>query len=184
MNDRRDLEIIYAFEARNEHAIAALKERYGPVCNSIAAGILPDGRDREECLNDAYMHLWNAIPPAKPDSLRAYLFTVVRRLALTRFRAAAADKRRAERAEEPSEELFGQTLDDALDARMLAQLLNAYLKALPQKQRVIFVRRYYYGMSIAEIAQSCALTGGNVKIILARTRAGLREYLKKEGYTV
>ena len=82
MNDRTDNEIIAAFNERNEKAINDLRGKYGRACEGIASGILTDARDREECIDDALLSLWNSIPPARPESLKAYLFTAVRRGAL------------------------------------------------------------------------------------------------------
>ncbi len=183
MNDRTDKDIITAFNQRNEKAISDLRGRYGRVCDSIAAGILPDRRDREECINDALLSLWNAIPPAKPDSLRAYLFTAVRRAALMILRKQSAEKREGERSpialmEELTE---GYGIPDTVDTVILRDALNRFLASLTDGSRSVFLRRYYYGMSLSDIADCTELSMSAVKVSLSRSRESLKEFLQKEG---
>lgn len=183
MNDRTDIDIITAFNERDEKAISDLRDRYGRVCEGIAAGILPDERDREECVNDALLSLWNAIPPAKPDSLRAYLFTAVRRAALMIHRRASADKREGERSTVTlmDELTEGYGVPDAVDTVILRDALNRFLASLPTSRQVIFLRRYYYGMSLSEIADCSGVSLSSVKLTLSRTRTALKIFLQKEG---
>lgn len=183
MNDRTDNEIITAFNERNEKAISNLRQKYGRVCEGIASGILPDGRDREECVNDAYLALWNAIPPAKPDSLRAYLFTAVRRAALMIHRKSSADKREGDRSpitlmDELTE---GYGLTDTADTVILRDALNRFLGTLSERCRAIFLRRYYYGLSLSEIADCSGISLSAVKLTLSRTKTALKQFLQKEG---
>ena len=183
MNDRTDNEIITAFNERNEKAISDLREKYGRVCAGIAAGILPDERDREECINDAYLALWNAIPPAKPESLRAYLFTAVRRGALMLLRKARADKREGERSPVTlmDELTEGYGIADTADTVILREALKSFLSTLSVKSRTVFLRRYYYGLSLSEIAECTGVSLSAVKLSLSRSRNSLKEFLLKEG---
>ena len=92
MNDQA---IITLFEQRSEQAISVSEQQYGALCRSVARGITGSSEDAEECLNDAMLTAWNAIPPAKPRNFRAYLLRLVRNAALDRYRAARAEKRSA-----------------------------------------------------------------------------------------
>ena len=183
MNNRTDNEIITAFNERDERAIGDLREKYGRVCHGIAAGILPDERDREECVNDAYLALWNAIPPAKPTSLRAYLFTAVRRAALMVLRRSGADKREGDRSPVTlmDELTEGYDLTDTADTVILRDALNRFLGTLSEKSRTVFLRRYYYGLSLEEIANCRGMSLSAVKLTLSRTRTALKQFLQKEG---
>lgn len=182
----RDKDILLRFFTRDESAIAMLKKEYGEACRRIAAGILPDERDAEECVNDALLKLWDTIPPAKPDNLRAYLFTAVRNSALSIHRKNTADKRGGASSELELMEELAHTdgSEDELDMALLTDSLNRFLGGLPRDQRIIFVRRYYYGLSYADIARTCRLSQKNVSVILSRLRQKLKDHLEKEGFTL
>ena len=181
----REKDILQKLFLRDESAIAALKKEYGEACRRIASGILPDERDAEECVADALLSLWNSIPPAKPESLRAYLFTAVRNNALSVYRKNTADKRGGAASDlELMEELGGSAKDDAIDAALLAESLNRFLGGISGEHRIVFLQRYYYGLSYREIARVCRISQKNVSVILSRVRASLREHLKKEGFTL
>ncbi len=182
----RDSDILTKLFQRDESAIEALKKEYGRACSRIASGILTDERDAEECVNDALLQLWNTIPPAKPDNLRAYLFTAVRNSALSIYRKNRADKRGGPAADaELMEELAHNELsEDELDMALLSNSLNRFLEGLPKDQRIVFVRRYYYGLSYADVARTCHLSKKNVSVTLSRLRQKLKDHLEKEGFTL
>ncbi len=185
MNDRTDFEILRAFEERSEGAIRAVSDRYGGVCARIAAGILSDHRDREECVSDAYMHLWNAIPPAKPASLRAYLYSVVRNLAMDRYRKLHAEKRDCDLLSELGDCLTGSdSVEQTLDAQSASREISEFLRTLPVDYRTVFIRRYYYCLPVSRIAELGGLSEGTVKSILSRTRKKLKKVLEEKGITV
>ena len=185
MNDRTDFEILHAFEERSEGAIEAVSDRYGRVCVQIAAGFLTDRRDQEECVNDAYLHLWNAIPPAKPASLRAYLYGIVRNLALDRYRLLHAGKRDCDLLAELGECLSDpDSVEQTLDARVTAREISEFLRTLPVDHRMVFIRRYYYCLPVSRIAELGGLSEGTVKSILSRTRKRLKKALEEKGITV
>lgn len=179
-------DILVKFFNRDESAIATLRDKYGKACRRIAMSILADERDAEECVNDALLSLWNSIPPAKPENLRAYLFTSVRNCALSAYRKGAADKRGGASADlELMEELAGGAEgDDAIDMALLSDSINRFLAELKREHRIVFIQRYYYGLSYREIARACRLSQKNVSVILSRVRTSLREHLEKEGHTL
>lgn len=185
----QDEDLLALFRARAEDAIVLLRERYGRLCRSVAAHILPDERDAEECLNDVCLKVWNAIPPEQPDSMPAYLARVTRNLALDRYdynHAAKRDSALTEAYEELETCLpLGNGGADATEQEILEKelrrVLNAFLSRQPQEARVFFLRRYWYGERIAEIAEENGVSEEKVKTSLFRTRKRLKAVLEKEG---
>lgn len=182
MNDEA---IIQLYFAREQSAIDASEKAYGGLCRSIAHRILCDGRDVEECISDLWLRVWNAIPPTRPNSLRAYLARVVRNLALDRAEYNSAARRKSA-AEESFEELAPCLCGDESTQRKLEEeelrvFLRDFLLAQPQKARVLFVRRYWYGESIRELASAFGSREETIRTSLFRTRTKLRAAMQKEG---
>ena len=184
-----DGQIIELFFRRSEDAIAKTQEKYGRKCMAAAGRILPDERDAQECVSDAYLRLWNSIPPQKPRSLFAYLIRVTRNLALDRYDYNRADRRNSALTEafEDLEEYLPSGKDgmeDIFAGKELADQINAFLKKQSVDSRTYFIRRYWYGESVKEIAQACSVSSEKVKTSLFRTKNRLRETLLKEGFIV
>lgn len=158
MEDER---IVALFFERSELAIRALDDKYGALCRAVAFNILADAQDAEECVSDAYLGAWNAIPPARPDPLRAYIIKIVRNLSVKAYRTKRAVKR------------SGYTV--ALEE--LARIIERFLDTLSAKERVIFMRRYAFGDSYAEIAERVGVSEKNVSVRLSVTRQKLRQFL-------
>lgn len=180
-----DNEIVSLFESRDESGLTAVREQYGNLLRSVARGILRSEQDAEECESEALLRAWNSIPPAKPERLCAYLCRIARRLALDRLDYNSAQKRSAETL--PIDELaecIGGSSDaaDRLSERELSGLLNGFLRAQDKTTRVIFMRRYWFGDTTAEIAKLLHTSESMVKSRISRTLKKLREYLRKEGY--
>lgn len=180
-----DAHIIELFFARAESAIAALARRFGARLYAIAMNILNSARDAEECVNDTYLALWNAIPPEQPDPLCAYTYRVGRNTALKRLRSNTAQIRYS--AYDLSlDELAGcipdESLWETLDARELGRSIDRFLDTQPKENRVIFLRRYWFGDSVKKIAGDTGLREGTVSVRLSRIRNALKDYLYKEGY--
>lgn len=180
-----DNEIVSLFESRDESGLTAAREQYGNLLRSVARGILRSEQDAEECESEALLRAWNSIPPAKPERLCAYLCRIARRLALDRLDYNSAQKRSAETL--PIDELaeyIGGSSDaaDRLSERELSGLLNGFLRAQDKTTRVIFMRRYWFGDTTAEIAKLLHASESMVKSRISRTLKKLREYLRKEGY--
>ncbi len=181
-----DEAIVQLFWDRDEKAIAATAEKYGPYCMSIAGNILGNSEDAEECINDAYLNTWNSIPPHRPQMLSTYLGKIVRNLSFNRYKKKRADKRGGGQVgpvlEELSEVLEGSgTPEENWDAIFLLQTINEYLGELPPDKRKVFVRRYWYADSVKDIAKRYNLTENHVAVILNRTRENLRKYLAERG---
>lgn len=183
--DLCDEDILSLYEARDESAIEATQSRYGGYCRAIADRILRSREDAEECVNDTWLHTWNAIPPAHPQSLKGFLGAVVRNLSINRL-----DYNRARRRSAPTVALdeFSACIPDGTqpvaDEYALKEAFDGFLGGLPERERIIFVRRYWYLCSVAEIAQGLDMPEGTVKSCLARTRARFRVYLEQEGIFV
>lgn len=183
-----DHKIIALFFARSELAISAAMERYRSYCLTIARKILPDERDAEECVQDVCMRLWDTIPPQQPRSLGAYLAQITRNLALDRYAYNHAEKRSTAltTAFEELEPFLTGSSDPAAHSEKedFRHLLNGFLRQLPKEKRIIFVRRYFYGDSIREVANFCKCTEGKVRTILFRVRNDLKIILEKEGFSL
>lgn len=180
-----DEKIIALFFQRSEQAIQALDEKYGPRCHQVSYNILNDRQDAEECVNDAYFGVWNAIPPAKPDPLLTYLLKIVRNLSCKRYWQKGAAKRNSNYtiALQEIEACLADrnTVEDAIEARELARILETFLDTLSGENRVIFLRRYWFSDSYQDIAQRVGLSEKTVSVRLTRTRQRMRQYLMERG---
>ena len=182
MTDQNILQLLFA---RAEGAIEALARQFGQRLYAIAMNILSSPRDAEECVNDTYLALWNAIPPEKPDPLCAYTYRVGRNIALKRLRSNTAQMRNSAyevSLDELSGCIAGHTLEETVDARELGRAIDRFLDTLSRENRVIFLRRYWYGDSVSQIAADLNLRPGTVSVRLSRTRDALKHYLIKEGH--
>lgn len=182
MEDKR---IIDLFFARSELAIEALAAKYGALCSRIAVNILGNAQDAEECVNDTYLGVWNAVPPQKPNPLRSFVCRIARNLSISRYHANTARKRNSHydlALEEIESTLCGSTAEQTLDEKELSRSINSFLDLLDEKTRVMFVLRYYHACPVADIAQKLGLRPNNVSVKLLRTREKLKEHLGEEGY--
>ena len=180
-----DTHIIKLLFARSEGAITALARRFGKRLHQTALNILGSLRDAEETVNDTYLAIWNAIPPAKPDPLAPFVYRTGRNTALNRLRANHAHKRDGTydlSLDELEGAIPGGALEEQVEARELGRAIDAYLSTLPKDNRNIFLRRYWFGDSVRDIAKAFSLTQNNVSVRLSRMRSGLKTYLIKEGY--
>ena len=182
----QDQDIIALYNARNEQAIAESSTKYGYYCTGIALNILQNMQDAEECVDDAYMNTWSAIPPAKPYSLRTFVGRITRNLALNRYEHKRAQKRYAgiEAALDEIEELISAPEESLVDTMALRDGLNEFLGTLNRKARIVFVKRYWYLASIKEISDEIGASESSVKVSLHRTRCELKEFLEKKGITI
>ena len=182
MDDRR---IIDLFFARNEDAINLTKEKYGRYLNSIAFDILGDRHDAAECESDTYLRAWNSIPPTDPRSLPAYLAKIVRNIALNRIRT---DTRRIPLKMslilDELSEVIPDVEGDIAERLGLRECIVGYVNGLDREKRNIFLKRYFYLMSVNDIASDMGMKVGTVKSILFRMREELRSYLNERGIEI
>ena len=182
MDDRGIIALLWQ---RSEAAITALARRFGHRLRQTAMNILGSPQDAEETVNDTYLALWNAIPPAKPDPLPPFVYRTGRNTALNRLRANLAQKRNGTydlSLDELEGCIPGSALEEQVEARELGRIIDRYLDTLPRDNRNIFLRRYWFGDSVKAIAEAFSLTQNTVSVRLSRMRSGLRTYLIKEGY--
>ncbi|MBQ4141509.1 MAG: sigma-70 family RNA polymerase sigma factor [Clostridia bacterium] len=181
----KDEKIIDLFFARDEEALRQIENKYGSLCRYIASNFLCLREDRDECVNDVMLALWNSIPPAKPENLPGYISEVTRRQAVNKSRANNAWKRGAQ-VQIVNEELLSM-LDDGTDlaeeyeSRRAGELISKFLRTLGDFERRAFLMRYWFDMSPSEIAKQFSCGESKIKMTLMRTRAKLADYLRKEG---
>jgi len=181
-----DSEIIDLFWNRNEEAISETANKYGSFCHSIAFRILRSFEDAEECVNDSYLNCWNSIPPQKPQNFPAFLARITRNLSLNLLEKNHAKKRNPEASLiylETEEMLSDSRFESPLEDNMvLKESLNRFLSNQPKEKRILFVQRYFYCLSISEIAKLHKKSESYVKISLMRMRNRLQTILRKEGF--
>lgn len=169
---------------RSETALSALSVQYGALVYRICLNITRSEQDARECVNDTYFAVWNRIPPNRPSPLSAFICRIGRNIALNCVRNRRAQKRSTD-YEVPLDELAdcvcGGDLQDALDARILGQCIDRFLETQTEENRVIFLRRYWFGDSVNEIAALLGLRENTVSVRLNRLRGRLKAYLIKEG---
>ena len=181
-----DARIVELFWQRDETALAQAESKYGAYCLAIARNILHSPEDAQECVNDALLGAWNAIPPHKPAMLSTFLGKITRRISLNRWNEITAKKRGGDVVVESLDELGecipnSQGLDEGLTDDELARILNEFLSVLPKDVRCVFVRRYWYLDSIGSIAKRYGSSESKVKMTLKRTRDKLMLRLREEG---
>lgn len=182
-----DNKIVELYLLRDEAAIKQTAEKFGSRLRSLAYGIVNDQQTAEECENDTYMEAWNTIPPHEPRSyLFAFLARITRHISLNCCRDRSRLKRSAVICELSSEmEQCIPAPDDVecrIDNMALSKAINGFLSKLDEEKRNVFIRRYWYMDSIADISKRFALSESKVKTTLFRCRGRLREHLEKEGY--
>ncbi len=179
-----DKKIIALFNERSQDAITLLSEKYGKLCLNIAKNILKNVSDSEECVNDSYFALWNNIPPESPENLKTYLLKVVRNQAIKKYHSNTAIKRNSfydSSLEELENVLYSESNPEKeLQLKELTDAINTFLASLDSENRIIFVRRYYFGESVKNIASMTGKTPHFISVRLSRIREGLKEYLRKE----
>ena len=182
-----DEQIVDLYWNRKEEAIACTDHIYGSRLLNIAGRILESREDSEECVSDTYLKAWQVIPPTRPNYLFAFLAKICRHLAFGRLDWYQAEKRRAEvihLSEEMQLCIPDMWWDRKVEGEEIGHLMNEFLAVTSKESRMIFLRRYWYGESVAEIAQRYRISQSKVKTSLHRTRGKLKEYLQKEGITV
>lgn len=181
MDDSRIMDLLFQ---RAEGAIDALRDRFGAQIYRTALNILSSPQDAEECVQDTFLAVWNAIPPQRPDPLAGFVCRIGRNIALNRLRANRAQKRDS-RYDLSLDELAGcipgPGLEDTVNSRELGRAIDRFLDTLSRENRVVFLRRYWFGDSVKDIARFSGLSENLVSVRLNRIREKLKHYLIKEG---
>ena len=184
-----DTAIIDLYWARSQQAIAASQEKYGSYCHTIARRILDREEDAEECVNDTWLRAWNAMPPQRPGILSAFFGKLTRNLSLDRWRRAKAAKRGGSQVEVALHELEDclpdhRRPDEELEAGETAALISDFLRRQSREDRALFIRRYWAGEAVKELAGELGQRPNAVTKRLLRLRESLRKSLEREGISV
>lgn len=180
-----DQAIVQLYWDRDEEAIVQSDRKYGAFCLRLALNLLSLRQDAEECVNDTWHAAWNSIPPQRPMSLKAYLGRLTRNFSITRFRANHAQKRNAAMElmlSELSECIPDpETTESRMEYLELSSRIGYWLKTLPKEDRMLFVRRYWYGDPPKVLAQRYGITASQASQRLFRLRRDLKNLLEQEG---
>ena len=177
-----DREVLALYENRDPQAPAALQRQYGAYCAAIVGRILTDPRDAEECLNDLWLQVWQRLSTYRPLYLKGWLGAAARNCAISRYRQLGSQDLPLE---DGAAELAGQLRDtpaEQMESKALGEAISAFLKTQSEANRVAFVRRYWYGDSMEQVAEHLGWSVGKTKTVLFRLRTKLRTYLRKEGF--
>lgn len=180
-----DNQIIELYFSRDESALTETATKYGAFCLRIAMNVVNVREDAEECVNDTYHTAWNQIPPTKPDSFKAFLGRIVRNFAISKYRAMHA-KKRFNGLEVMLSELEDcipstKSVEQEIEAKELSEYINIWLEGLKAEDRALFVRRYWYGDEIHELAKKCGVTGTQMTQRMLRLRRKLKAFLEEKG---
>lgn len=183
-----DMQLVTLFWARDESAIRETDRKYGPYCFQISINILTSREDAEECVSDTWLRAWDTMPPERPRSLRAYLGRIVRNLSISVYRRRHAQKRFAGIETLLSElgdcvPIYGAT-EQAAEAHQITEAINDWLASLDRRDRILFVRRYWYGDPARDLARAAGMTQGQLSGKMHRLREQLRLHLEQEGITL
>lgn len=179
-----DSQIMDMYWARNEYAIVETSRKYGALCHSIAMNLLSVYEDAEECVNDTWNEAWNQIPPQRPDNLKAWLCRIVRNISIDLWRRNHALKRSCgvhqilDELEDciPSPKSVEQEIADA----ELGRCISVWLLSLPKEDRILFVRRYWHGCALNELADEWNIPAPRLAKKMYRLRLDLKTALEKE----
>ena len=176
-----DEKIIEMFFERSEQGIRELDIKYGKICHNLSYNIVNSRQDTEECVNDAYLGAWNDIPPVHPNPLLSYIVKIVRNISLKIYWRKEAAKRSGHYTI-ALEEIEGyiadpKTVEDEIEARELARIIEEFLNTLTLENRVIFMRRYWFADSYKDIAEFMGLSEKNISVRLTRIREKMKQYL-------
>ena len=180
-----DNQIIDLYWQRDEQAIVETSKKHGAFCHSIAKNILCIDEDAEECVNDTYHQAWNAIPPQRPAKFRAWLGRVVRNIALNLWNKNHTQKRYSGMSELLSELEdcipSSKTVEQEIEDKELTEIVDRWLHSIDREDQVLFVRRYWNGIALKELAKEQAVSPGKLSQRMYRLRISLKTALEKEG---
>lgn len=183
-----DKEILNLYTQRAESAVSETNKKYRKRCYDLSYHILNNREDSDECINDAYLVLWNNIPPDSPPNLLAYLLKVVKNISLKKYEYNTAQKRGGNKPEmfvalDEIENEFSDNVspEKICESKQITESINQFLETLSKNDRIMFVRRHWYGYSVKDIANQFSITPHNATVKLNRIVKKLKTYLQKEG---
>lgn len=179
MDDNKITELLFS---NDESGLNEVQKKYGSLIRKICSGILRSKEDAEECANDTLQAVWDGIPPNKPDNLAGFICKIARRIAISRVRYNTASVRNSDLLDELDECIvFGSSIEEEAEKAELSRVLNEWLETLPEKQKLLFVKRYYYFESVKEAARECKMSESAAGTSLQRMRQSLKSYLIERG---
>lgn len=184
-----DSAIVALYNQRNESAIHETDHKYGKLLHSTSYNIVTNTLDAEECVSDTYLNIWNSIPPTIPKSLKAFALRIVRNISINRLTHSQRKKRGNGEYQVALHEIEGTLSEgggsfDFTDELALQDTMNRFLASLSEEQRAMFIGRYWYFDSIADISHNLGIGSSKVKMTLKRCRESLRTVLQKEGFSI
>ena len=184
-----DEKIIDMFWERDPEAIQKTDEKYGTLLRNVAYNILSDSLDCEECQNDTYFDVWNAIPSARPSAFSAFIVQIMRRTAIDRYRKKSSKKRIPSQLTVSIEELENAiynslSIEEAYEAKEIGKMVNDYVASLNDRQRYLFIDRYYMAESVEKTASDLAIPVKTAYMEIEKIKKGLRKYLERNGVHV
>lgn len=182
-----DKNIVEMYLKRDTEAVCATAEKYGDYCFAVANNILRNNEDAEECVNDTYLRVWNAIPPNEPQNLKMFLARITRNLALDRYKENRREKRGSGAVDAALDELGecvggGDDTAKAYEGKELQESVGNFVRSLNARDGDIFIRRYFFMESTVDISKKFGMRESNVLLMLSRTRKKLKKHLVKEGF--
>lgn len=185
MNDEAIIEMLFA---RSEEGVSAIDQKYGATCRKIAKDILGNEEDAEECVNDAYLGVWNRIPPERPDRFSLFLYKILRNLSLKKLSFNRAAKRYAtyEALVDELENYLpsAESVESRIEQKELAAVIDSFLGTLTVQNRKIFMKRYWFSESISRIAQEINMSESSVAMRLLRTKNKMQKFLEEKGVEI
>lgn len=184
-----DERIVELYFERNEQAIAETNRKYGAMLLSIARRILYDESDCEECLNDAYLGVWNAIPPVRPRSFPAFITQIMRRMAVNRYHERSTVKRNPSRYTVSLDELAevlcaSDSVESEWESAELGRLINAFLGTRTQRERYLFIGRFYFSQTLEDLATELHVHISTVHRTIEKIKRELKAYLERNGMEI
>ena len=184
-----DEKIIDMYWERNPNAIQETDEKYGALLRNVAYNILSDALDCEECQNDTYFDVWNAIPSARPTAFSAFIVQIMRRTAIDRYRKKSSKRRVPSQLTLSIEDLENSicnslSIEEAYEAKEIGKMVNDYVASLNDRQRYIFIDRFYMAESVEKIASDLAIPVKTAYLEIGKIKKGLRKYLERNGVHV
>ena len=177
-----DRELLLLYANGDPEATAAMQRQYGAYCAAIVGRILHDSRDAEECLNDLWLQVWQQLGHQRPVYLKGWLGTVARNCAISRYRRLKEQTLSLEDNAAELAEMLRDTPAEQLEGKALGEAISAFLKNQSDTNRIAFVRRYWYGDTVEQVAAHMGWSVGKTKTVLFRLRVKLRDHLMKEGF--
>ena len=183
-----DEKIIDMYWQRDPDAIQETDRKYGPLLRNVAYNILSDSLDCEECKNDTFLKIWNTIPSTRPTAFPAFIMQIMRQIAIDRYREKSRKKRIPSQLTISLEELksisSGPSVEEAYEAKELGRLITEYVENLHEKQRYIFIDRYYFAEPVEKTASDLSISVQAAYRELRKSKQGLKEYLERNGVRI